>query len=160
MDPSTLRTDELADYIDQRYADRARQLELDRLECIFAARVTEEDISMCEDELSVTEMELNVGEESVWVSLEEQLMHMYYRYISPETRRGMETEDIIGNMCAAVNSYPGAAGDAETFAPAAIVSAGRDAYERRMSLLQRLLQSNRRFGVDVYDYLSRVGGNK
>ena len=161
MDPSTLRTDELANYIDQRYADRACQLELDRLECIFAARVTEEDISISDDDLSVTEMELNVGEESAgWVSLEEQLMHMYYRYISPERRCGMETKDIIGNMRAAINCYLIDAGDAENFRAAAILEAGRDAYERRMSLLQKHRLKNHPFGVDVHDYLSRVGGNQ
>jgi hypothetical protein len=116
---------------------------------------------MSEDELFVTEMELNVGEESAgWFSLEEQLMHMYYRYISPERRCGMETKDIIGNMRAAINCYRGAAGDAENFAAAAILKAGRDSYERRMSLLQKLRPNNHRFGVDVHDYLSRVVGRK
>jgi hypothetical protein len=158
MDHRTLPTDQLADYIDRRYAECAPQWELDELECIFAARVTEEDLSMSEDELSVTEMELDVGEESAaWASLEEQLMHMYYRFISPDRRGGMEITDIIVNMHAAINCYRVFAGSAEHCA-APILEAGRDAYERRMSLLQRLRQNKHRFGVDVYEYLSQVGG--
>lgn len=151
-DPSKLRTDELADYIDRRYAEGARQLELDRLECIFAARVTEEDISISEDDLSVTEMELNVGEESAgWISLEEQLMHMYYRYISLEKRCGMDTEDIVCNMRAAIKCYCGDAVNFENCEAATILEAGRDAYERRMSILHRLRQKKQPFGVDVHD---------
>jgi hypothetical protein len=114
-----MTTNDLEKHIDARYAAGAPQDELDALETIYDTRVTEEEVG--------------VGEAThQGADLEEQLIHMYHRYITPSMRSGMEEADILGNMRSAIQTYGGTPGT-----DAQILSAAKELYEARKALISR-----------------------
>ena len=112
--PKKMTTDELEKYIEKRYSEHAPQSELNRLETEYARRVTEEDLHMTEDDLTMSE----------GIALEEQLVEMYHKYLTPSARQGMTEENIIENMRSAVESYGG-----RNLADKQILDAAKDVYK-------------------------------
>jgi len=121
---SILFTDDLEKLIDKRYEIGASQEELNFLETEFAGRVSEED-------LSITEEELNISE---GISVQEQLVNMYHRYLYPELQQGMGANDILSNIRAVIET----AGGKKSIADKQLLFAAKDIYAHRQNLLRKL----------------------
>lgn len=121
---SSLSTDDLEKLVDKRYEIGASQEELNFLETEFAGRVSEEDLSITEEDLSISE----------GISVQEQLVNMYHRYLDPELRQGMGANDILSNMRAVIET----AGGKESIADEQLLFAAKDIYAHRQNLLRKL----------------------
>ena len=115
---SDMSTHELQKYIEKRYEENAPQSELDKLENEYATRVTEDDPDITEG-----------------ISLEEQLISMYHRYITPRDRGGMDEDGIINNMREAIKSY--GKGNTHQVSDEQILDAAKDLYDQRKNLKQK-----------------------
>ena len=127
INPEQLTTEELSNYIDKRYEEGATQEELNKLETSFARRISEEETGVTEEELDIDE----------GISLEEQLVRMYHRYITPSDRHGMDETDILNNMRSVVRGF----GGREDITDEELLSAARDIYET--TLRRRKLQTTK-----------------
>lgn len=116
-------TNELEKYIEKRYTEKAPQKELDKLETEFATRVLEEDLNITENDLNMTE----------GIALEEELVDMYHKYLTPSARNGMDKEDIIKNMRSAIENRNH--GDSSHLSDKQILDAAKDAYEYKKNLI-------------------------
>ena len=121
---SILSTDDLEKLIDKRYEIGASQEELNFLETEFAGRVSEEDLDITEEELGISE----------GISVQEQLVNMYHRYLHPELRQGMGVNDILSNMRAVIET----AGGKKSIADKQLLFAAKDIYAHRQNLLKKL----------------------
>ena len=125
VDAGGLDTNALEVYIDTQYEIGTPQVELDKLETIYAQRVVEEELNMTEEELGVGEATHQGAD------LEEQLTNMYHRYLHPEARQGMDVKDILSNMRSAVETYGGKGTDEQ------LLVAAKDIYEHKQKLIEK-----------------------
>ena len=133
-------TDELEKHILMRYEHGAPQEELDRLETLFAGRVTDDDIHMGEEDPQMSEEILNGA------SLEEWLSDSYFRYVQAQTdpQRCTSDQELIDGMrdglweagCRCQRLKDGVTDEQ-------ILDAARDIFERRNDLVRRHKRKNK-----------------
>lgn len=128
-----ISTNDLEEYIDLRYEVGAPQNELNKLEDIYAERVVEYEINMTEEEISISE-ETHEG-----AGLEEQLINMYHRYITPDIRQGMKKVDILNNMRSAIETY----GGKKNITNIQILFAAKDTYKYKKTLIEKYRSKNK-----------------
>ena len=131
----SLDTDELEVFIDACYEAYAPQEQLDLLETLYATRVSEEYLNMTEEEPNMAEA-WDMG-----VDLEEWLAYEYYQYLHPKERvGGKEEADFFRpegfNDFLSLNLKP-------TIKRKDILSAAKDIYERKQSLILRYRTANK-----------------
>ena len=133
----SMDTSALEAYVLKRYDQNAPQEELNALEDIFEARVSEL-------ELGYSEEELNVSENSPGDFMYESLREMYYRYTHPNDRNGMDERGILDNMRSAVEL-----GSRFTMkknvTDEMLLAAAKDLYEWRRELIQRFRGTHKAF---------------
>ena len=130
-----LSTEQLEQYIDARYEANAPQEELEDLETVYSQRVSEDDLNMTEEEPNMHE-EIQFG-----ASLEEWLIQMYHRYITPQERCGMELSGIIGNMRSTLEQYSN--GKLKNPTNQRVLSAAKDVYEYKRNLINKYKSRNK-----------------
>jgi hypothetical protein len=127
-----LSTDGLEELILLRYESGASQDELDMLETIFAARVSEEDLNVTEEDIYMSEEQFNGA------SLEEGLYDLYRRYLQPRGRRDglMDDADILGGLRSWMEECGFSLGGLKkSVTNEQIFEAARDIYERKQARL-------------------------
>lgn len=127
----SMTTDGLEKYIDGRYESGAPQRELNILEEIYSERVSEEEADYSE--------ETHEG-----ARLEDNLVQMYYRYLHPESRHGMEIADILSNMRESVLTYGGRTNVTDE----QLLAAAKDIFERRAALILKY-KSGKKYFLDL-----------
>jgi hypothetical protein len=102
--------------MDNRYAAGASQKELDLLEKLYASKISESE--------PTTE----------GISVEEQLIGMHERLITPSKRNGMEPKDIVTNMRSVLEEAPGGF---KGGTDAQILAAAKDAYDYKQGIVSK-----------------------
>jgi len=136
--PVNMNVQELEAYIDMRYEAGASQLELDSLEDLYDSKVDVE-MDWNESDGSIGEGIFGQG-----ADLDEQLVYLYYIYVTPEARTaGRNEEDIIYGLRSVLfdlyKKYPDDMSDSE------ILDIAKDFYERKKNIIARYKQTSKLF---------------
>ena len=133
-------TDELEKHILMRYEHGAPQEELDRLETLFAGRVTDEDILMWDADPQMSEEMINGA------SLEECLSDSYFRYVQAQIdplRHTTDQEFIEGMRSVLWEAGCRCQKLKDGVTDEQIIDAARDIFERRNELVRRYKRKNK-----------------